>query len=380
MKILLIDQFAKATGRDTITLAKEIDQSEQMDVHVYVSDNIDWVENDPYLPKITKGFKGAYEGSYLHKALCYLRALFVLAAHINKNHYDIVHLQWFSLPWIEWIFVLWLKLTKHKVVITVHDIVPFDNFPLEMKFLDLIYSEADMLLLHTELACSSFHNLYKAKTPVQIITQAFCKKSDYCILNKDEAKAHFGIPKGMTVFLFFGTIRPSKGLNVLISAFSRASEVSKTIFLLAAGQPHNINLNQYEELIKDKLNENNALVKFGLVPQSEEQWYFSAADVLCIPYLELTQSGVAQLGLMYELPIIATDVGGMPEVVRDESNGLLIPSENEDRLMEAILWMERNPEMRNQFSIQAKKLAETEFSLTRKVEKIINAYNQIASK
>lgn len=119
------------------------------------------------------------------------------------------------------------------------------------------------------------------------------------------------------------------------------------------------------------------MVHFGFVPQEEEQFYFSTADVLCLPYLEETQSGVAQLGLMYELPMIAFDVGAMSDVVRNDKNGILVPANDEKKLSEAILKLEKDLDMRERFSICAKELAETEFSVTRKAEKIADVYREI---
>lgn len=165
-----------------------------------------------------------------------------LKKHIDRNNIDLVHLQWFSLPWIEWIYVGLLK-KKHKVVVTVHDVIPFDNRPLEIQALDKIYSKADALLIHTKSSKELFEKVYKAKTPISIITQGFCLKSDYTRLDKEEAKKHFGIPSDAVVFLYYGTIRPSKGLDILIKAIHRAHEKCEKVYLLAAGAFHKVNEN-----------------------------------------------------------------------------------------------------------------------------------------
>ena len=112
-------------------------------------------------------------------------------------------------------------------------------------------------------------------------------------------------------------------MDILIKAIHRAHEKCEKVYLLAAGAFHKVNENEYRQLVLEQLRDDFSCVKFGFVPQEEEQWYFSAADVLCLPYLEVTQSGVAQLGLMYDLPIIATDVGEMSDVCRDGENGII---------------------------------------------------------
>jgi glycosyltransferase involved in cell wall biosynthesis len=73
------------------------------------------------------------------------------------------------------------------------------------------------------------------------------------------------------------------------------------------------------------------------VPNEELGVYFSAADVVVLPYLEATQSGVVQVALGFEKPIIATSVGGMPEAVHEGETGLIVPPADSDALYKAIL-------------------------------------------
>lgn len=373
MKVLLVDQFGKTTGRDTLAVAELINKDEDINMEVYLSDKTEIPDNRKYSVKIVKGFHGAYDGSIINKVINYLKGLHELKTYIITNEINIVHLQWFSLPWIEWIYVG--QLHKYcRVYITVHDIIPFDNRPAEIKFLDKIYKRADALFIHTKSGKKLFHEKYHTKTPIQIITQGFCMKKDYKQIDKFKAKEYFGIPQDRVVFLYYGTIRKSKGFDYLISAIHGAYKKNNTVYLLAAGDFHSVNEDEYRNLVIDKLSEDNSIVNFGFVPQNEEQWYFSAADVLCLPYLEVTQSGVAQLGLMYELPIIATNIAEMPDVARDKMNGIIIQPGDVKQLENAILNYASNDLVRKKHSIESKILGETEFSLEIKAGKIAEVY------
>lgn len=373
MKVLLVDQFGKTTGRDTLAVAELINKNENIDMEVYLSDNTEIPDNRKYTVKIVKGFHGAYNGSIINKVINYLKALHELKSYIIMNRINIVHLQWFSLPWIEWIYVA--QLHKYcKVFITVHDIIPFDNRPAEIKFLDKIYKRADTLFIHTKSGKRLFHENYSAKTPVKVITQGFCMKQDYKRIDNFKAKEYFGIPHDRVVFLYYGTIRQSKGFDYLISAIHEAYKKNNKVYLLAAGAFHSVNENEYRNLVINKLSKDYSTVNFGFVPQNKEQWYFSAADVLCLPYLEVTQSGVAQLGLMYELPIIATNIAEMPDVARDGINGTIIQPGDTKQLENAILDYASNDKARKEHSIASKVLGETEFSLEVKAQKIAEVY------
>lgn len=373
MKVLLVDQFGKTTGRDTLALAELINQNDDIEIEVYLSDNTELIKDKKYSVKIVRGFKNAYVGSAVNKAVNYLKALYELYKYIEKNKFDIIHLQWFSLPWVEWFYVGKLA-KKHRIIITVHDVIPFDNRPFEMKCLDMIYSRADILLMHTNSAKELFKTKYKTKTPISIITQGFCLKTDYKKIDNSKAKEHFGIPENSVVFLYYGTIRPSKGLDILVKAIHKAHEINDKVYLLAAGAFHKVNEEEYKNLVKNELKNEYSTINFGFVPQSEEQWYFSAADVLCLPYLEVTQSGVAQLGLMYDLPIIATDIGEMKDVCKDGYNGLIVKRNNVEDLTDKIIKITNDKGYRDLSSKNSAYLAKNDFSLYKKAEYVVNSY------
>lgn len=379
MKVLIVDQFGKTTGRDTLALAELVNLNSDVEVEVYLSDNTEIPQDKRYSVSIHKGFHGAYTGNILHKCINYLKSLFELNRFIAKNHFDIIHLQWFSLPWLEWVFVKHL-VRKHKVVITVHDVIPFDKRPLEKESLDKIYSYANELLIHTETSKKLFNNVYKNKTPIKVISQGFCIKSDYKRKDNNESKKHFNIPSDSVVFLYYGTIRPSKGFDLLIKAIKSAHNEDTSVYFLAAGAFHNVDEKQIRKMAEECLSSDYSTINFGFVPYEEEQWYFSAADVLCLPYLELTQSGVAQLGLMYDLPLIATCVGEMNEVCRDGENGIIVKPGDEKQLAEAILKMAKDDSFRNKASKRSSSLGESDFSLNKKAEKVYQSYKSLVSK
>ena len=371
MKVLFVDQFGKTTGQATLALSELIHENSDIEMEAYISALSEIRADYQYSIKINKGFYGAYEGNILHKVLCYLRSLAQLYKHIRKNKYDIVHLQWFSIPWIEWMYVRLLK-KQCKVVITIHDIIPFDIKlkPITRFCYSKLYSGADYLVVHTEQGKELFNKNYKVNTPIKVSTQAFYRKSDYSIIDKKLAKKHFGITDDRIVILYFGTIRKSKGLNVLIRAFHDAYAQNKKIYLLAAGAFQKVDQDEYYRLVEDNLKDDNATVHFKFVPLEEEKWYFNAADMLCLPYLEISQSGIANLGLMYELPMIATNIGEMSKVIRNNVNGLLVEANSVEALSTAILEMSKSSEKRQEFSRMSKEIGEKEFSLEIKANDI----------
>lgn len=373
MKVLLVDQFGKTTGRDTLALANLIND-EKIKMTVYLSDSTEIPSDKEYAVQIKKGFHGAYEGNAINKVKNYLKALKELKNYIKQEKFDIVHLQWFSLPWVEWMYVKSLK-RYAKVVITVHDVIPFDNRPLEMQSLDRIYRYANHILVHTQKVKEEFQKNYKSKTPVSVITQGFCYKPDYIKIDKTAARKKLSIPQDAIVYLYYGTIRPSKGLDTLMKAIVEAQKVNNKVFLLAAGAFHKVDEEQYRNLAKE-ITRVGSRVDFGFLPYEMEKYYFSAADVLVLPYTEGTQSGVAQLGLMYELPLIASNIYCMDEVAKKDENALRFNAGNITELANCISSLAENSDKRKKFVAESKRIGESDFSLEKKADCVRSAYQQ----
>lgn len=374
MKVLIVDQFGKTVGRDTLALADLINCSD-VEMTAFLSDTTELPKGKNYACKIVYGFRGAYEGNAINKAKNYIKSLKELRKYIEKEKFDIVHLQWFSLPWIEWLYVGKLR-KKAKIVITVHDVIPFDCRPLELKALNAIYKRADAICIHTETAKKKFEEIYTARSSLNVVTQGFCYKPDFVKINQGEAREKLNIPKDAIVFLYYGTIRPSKGLESLFNAVIKAQQVNQKVYLLAAGAFHKVDEEIYNNLA-EKVKKVGARVDFGFVPFELEKYYFSSADVLALPYLEGTQSGVAQLGLMYELPLIASSINGLDGVAVDGENSLRYKAGNVDELTEKILTYATDAELRNNHGMKSKKLGEEEFSLIVKAERVRNVYKKI---
>ncbi len=136
--------------------------------------------------------------------------------------------------------------------------------------------------------------------------------------------------------LFFGYVRAYKGLLVLIDAMKLLVDAGMTdCTLLVVG-----------EFYDDETRYRNRVRELGLepyirfvseyVPNDQVTTYFSAADVVVLPYLSATQSGIVQIAYNFDKPVIATDTGGLAEVVVDKKTGLIVPPNSPEALAGAI--------------------------------------------
>ncbi len=154
-------------------------------------------------------------------------------------------------------------------------------------------------------------------------------------MDRIEARRKLGIPENDHVALFFGYIRKYKGLHVLLDAIKKvASEIPFT--LVVAGEFYE-DEKPYREQIKTLGISERVKMFSDYIPNNEVTMYFSAADVVVLPYIDATQSGIAQIAYNFGKPVITTDVGGLAEIVVDGRTGLVVPPNSPGDLADAIV-------------------------------------------
>jgi glycosyltransferase involved in cell wall biosynthesis len=118
--------------------------------------------------------------------------------------------------------------------------------------------------------------------------------------------------------LFFGIVRPYKGLDVLLRALARAPE---HLTLTVAGEFWG-GTARTEKLIAELGLQDRVRLRPGYVPASGIPALFAAADVLVLPYREATASQNALLAFAHGVPVITTTAGVLADLVRNGVDGL----------------------------------------------------------
>jgi glycosyltransferase involved in cell wall biosynthesis len=139
-------------------------------------------------------------------------------------------------------------------------------------------------------------------------------------VSKQVALEQLQIPANKKVLLFFGLIRKYKGLDILLQALAKLPE---EYFLVVAGEAYE-DIVFYENIIKENYLENRVILVNRYILDDEVPLYFSAADVCVLPYRSATQSGITAVALHFGVPVIATDVGGLGEIINPYKIGLTV--------------------------------------------------------
>lgn len=151
-------------------------------------------------------------------------------------------------------------------------------------------------------------------------------------IDKIQARKKLNISDKDKIILFFGFIRDYKGLDILLESMKF---IDDNIKLLIAGDVYG-SFEKYDKIIKNNGLEERVIKIIDYIPDEEVSIYFSASDLCVQPYRSATQSGIANISTHYNIPIIATDVGGLKEVIEPFNIGKIVTKANEKELSEKI--------------------------------------------
>lgn len=256
---------------------------------------------------------------------------------INDFHPDILLLKYW-LPYLALPLGFVTKcLKKHTKVISIID----NLYSHEKNFLDLPLTQFFLSQNHGFIVMNEFvkKELITLKPKANVLTlehplyNHFGEKPD-----KDAAKYFLKINPNKKTILFFGLIREYKGLDLLINAFGILSNEYQ---LIIAGESYE-DFSKYQQMIDHLPNKENIFIHNHFIPDEQVPYFFSAADVLVLPYRSITQSGIARLAFNYDLPLITTNVGGLKETNYHNRTGIVLKEISSNLIAGSIIYYFEN--------------------------------------
>ncbi len=154
------------------------------------------------------------------------------------------------------------------------------------------------------------------------------------------ARSALGLPQDCRVALFFGLVRPYKGVDLLLEAFATVPD-RENWRLVVAGEPWGGLGTVLKRRVRELEIDNLVRLDLRWIPESEVSALLAAADVAVLPYRSGSQSAVAPIALAGGVPVVVTAVGGLPEVVKNGVNGLLVEPGSIDSLAKAFEALDR---------------------------------------
>lgn len=245
----------------------------------------------------------------------------LLMFFIIRNKFTTLHIAW---PLNVYEFILYLM--GKRMLLTVHDPFPHsgqDTFIVRLRRKAAFHFVNKLIILNKKQR-QEFINFYKlderqvVDSKLSTYTYLQTVIPDESILNKD-------------YILFFGKISRYKGLNYLLPAMLKIHEKYPNIHLVVAGKGE-LDASPYEKL-------NYIDIRNRFIKESELVTLIKNSKFVICPYTDATQSGVIMSAFAFNKPVLATRVGGLPEMVKEGVYGLLVKEKDVDALAEGIASM-----------------------------------------
>lgn len=213
-----------------------------------------------------------------------------------------------------------------------HNVLPHEASRLSGALVRIGLGAADACIVHSETDREALLRLFPRKPHLLTPLPAFDIFA-HGRVTRDQARHELQLQG--PVVLFFGLVRPYKGLDVLLHAIARA-RAHRPMTLLVVGEFYEDRA-RYERLRTELGLDDCVRFVDRYVPNDEVEPYFRAADIVVLPYKSATQSAIVQVALTFERPAIVTRVGGLPESVRVGETGDVVPPEDPAALARSLL-------------------------------------------
>lgn len=246
---------------------------------------------------------------------------FLLLLFLIRNKFDVIHLTW---PANVYEFIIYML--KRKMILTVHD--PFPHTGLDTRIVRLRRKVAFRCVPHfiilNKAQREKFLSFYHLPSSAVIDSRLSC----YTYLNMVEQDMTT-VPEQKYI-LFAGKISKYKGVEYLLEAMKKVHDTFPDIKLVVAGGgKYHFDISEYAALPYID-------IRNRFIPDEELVALMNKTQFMVCPYTDATQSGVIMSSFTFGTPVIATRVGGLPEMLGNGKYGMLVKEKDTDALYQGI--------------------------------------------
>jgi len=254
-----------------------------------------------------------------------------------REHFDVVHFQGVGTPLLDQFFLK--PLIRHlPVVLTVHDVKPhYERFVSKASFIKRSLQIPHRSIVHYENGKRQLVDHWGlCADHIDVIPHGIMRLQNPP--DPTEARKKLNLPSGRQIILFFGAIRPNKGLDILLKALEIIKSRNRRVLLvIAGGLLGRFNFESYSDMIRKYDLSKHVRTFIHFIPEEEVDYFFAASNLVVLPYLKFeAQSGVLLRAYAHKKPVVVSDIGAMGELVSSDKVGLVVKSGAVEPLAEAV--------------------------------------------
>jgi len=341
---------------------------------------------DPFTSENLRRGKGLV--TKVGKGLAYWRSMIRIIRRIYAARPDVLHLteMFFSM---DLVFLWLMKLSGARLVQTCHNVRTFTADDKARRVVgrgrvgDWIHSRMyrcfDGIIFHTEDSKREFTECFGGHSAsLHVIPHGnYMIHGAKTVPSKDSARRRLGLPLDRKTVLFFGFIKRYKGLIYLVRAFEPVLRAIPDCQLVVAGAAYfGSGLEECRRAASELGISDRIRWDVQYVPNESIRDYFAAADVVALPYVKIYQSGVLQLAYAFERPVVATDVGGVKEIVEQDGTGVLVRPRDSAALAEGLIQVLSDEALAVEMGRRGRQLAETKYGWDDIAAKTMQVYEE----
>jgi glycosyltransferase involved in cell wall biosynthesis len=252
----------------------------------------------------------------------------------------------------------WRRRVPTRIAFICHNILPHEPLPLTVRLQKEVLRLGDLYVTHWQGDAERLSGWFPGRPVLRQFHPLYDDFPPPVEPDRHGARRRLGIPDGPAkVLLFFGLVRPYKGLDTLLRAGMQLLQGGGEYHLVVAGEFYQ-DRSHYEPLLGELQARGHLTLHDRFIPNEAVADYFAAADAVVLPYRHATQSGVVPLAYACGRGVVASRAGGLAEVVREGESGVLVAPSDPTALAAGIqAFMERQadierrlPDFSRQFS------------------------------
>lgn len=360
----------------------QITALQQLNVQSLLLGSDGWMLERELVPRV-EVFRGAHgRQSRLRKGARYLVSLGRLLRRVARHRPDIVHWQFTEVPAVDVFAMAAIRLLRIPQLYTAHELLPWHAARHHLWLFRRLYRVVDTVIVHNDDQRTELIRRFRVNASAIRVAPL----GDYAAfatpdLSQATAREQLDLPRDQPVALFFGTIRPSKGLEVLLAAWPKVVKEVPSARLLVTGKPFKgLDTTATMALIRDLGIEASVVPRFEQVDPVETNTQYRAADVVVLPYHDIGTSGVLRYAYNSARPVIATAVGEHRSRVTDGETGTLVSPGDPEELAEALVVALADRDHLRTMGEAARRYAAANFRWIDSARKLLSAYEELAGR
>jgi glycosyltransferase involved in cell wall biosynthesis len=228
---------------------------------------------------------------------------------------------------------------------------------------------------YTEKELTEFYGISEEKIHVIyncVDVQKFKPNTD-----KEKLRRELGLEKEKKIVLFVGRLYSRKGLTTLVQSIPKVVQVFKDAKFIISGGGFKQNQEKLQRQA-EKVKANNHVSFLGYFPDEKLPNLYACSDIFVLPALYENFPFAILEAQASGLPVISTKVGGIPELVTDNENGLLVDPADAEQLADAIIRLLQDPIFAEKLGRQGRQLMVEKFAWPHATKEVVALYNKVS--